>query len=132
MFIIDQKLEADSHYFTKLNLCQVRLMDDQNFPWILLIPEIEGLTELTDLSEGQQIALMREINFVSRKLQDIFAPDKMNVATLGNQVKQLHIHIIGRYEGDNAWPNPVFGSSSKPYSEKVKTIMLNKLKPISE
>jgi diadenosine tetraphosphate (Ap4A) HIT family hydrolase len=131
MFLIDNILEKDSVFLCDLKLCQVRLMNNSNFPWVVLVPRLSGLVEFTDLTDGQQNALCREISHISRNLEVIFSPHKVNVAMLGNIVRQLHVHIVARFEGDSAWPEPVFGTPAKPYSEKALAMMVEALKPIT-
>jgi diadenosine tetraphosphate (Ap4A) HIT family hydrolase len=116
-FQLDTRLVRDSFPVTDLPLCTVRLMDNKLFPWILLIPQVEGAREWIDLSREQQHQLSDEIAVVSHILQALVTPEKLNIATLGNQVGQLHIHVIARYKGDKAWPNPVWGGPSESYSQ---------------
>lgn len=116
VFDLDRRLERDSFAITTLGLCQVRLMNNKKFPWVLLIPERAGASEWIDLSREDQHRLSDEIMITSHMLQALVTPDKLNVATLGNQVSQLHIHVIARYKADSAWPNPVWGGASEPYS----------------
>ena len=106
---LDARLADDTHPVAQLPLCELRLMDDSHHPWLVLVPRVAGATELIDLSEDQQQALMREVSQASRVLRDRFSPDKLNVAALGNVVPQLHVHVIARYAGDVAWPKPVWG-----------------------
>ena len=117
---LDPRLADDSHPVVQLPLCELRLMDDCHHPWLVLVPRVEGATELIDLSEARQQALLREVTQVSRLLREGFAPDKLNVAALGNVVPQLHVHVIARYTGDIAWPRPVWGQAAmKPYSPEA-------------
>ena len=120
MFELHPQLENDTDYIFQLPLCRVRLMDNSLFPWIILVPAIENITELTDLTTNDQRQLMDEICRMSELMKKAFNPDKLNVATLGNQVPQLHIHIIARYKSDSAWPNPVWGNGRKAYMEMAK------------
>lgn len=115
MFALHPKLAADSVAVTQLALCEVRLMNNSNFPWLLLIPARESLKEITDLASADQHVLIDEIAHVSRVLQTITSAEKMNIAALGNQVPQLHIHVISRFSSDSAWPNPIWGIAGKPY-----------------
>ncbi|MFM9890811.1 MAG: HIT family protein [Rickettsiales bacterium] len=117
MFTIDHRLARDSHFITALPLCDVRLMDNKKFPWLLLIPRAADASEWIDLSREQQHQLSDEIAVVSHILNALVTPDKLNIATLGNQVSQLHIHVIARYKGDAAWPNPVWGGPAEAYAE---------------
>lgn len=113
---IHDKLLADTHPITTLNLCEVRLMNNQIYPWLILIPRVEGAIELIDLTRDQQHELMDEIDQVSKILKSIYEPDKLNIATIGNIVRQLHIHVVARYRTDPAWPSPVWGYPGTPYS----------------
>lgn len=108
-FALDPRLEADCHRVGELELSRVLLMDDARFPWLILVPRQPGLRELVELSREQQHALLDEINRVAHVLHAITNPDKMNIATLGNVVSQLHVHVIARHVGDAAWPRPVWG-----------------------
>lgn len=108
-FELDARLAADSLPVADLALCTVRLMNDRRFPWLLLVPRRPGCVELLDLEPADQGALWGEILAVCSIMKQRFAPDKLNVATLGNQVAQLHIHIIARFRNDAAWPGPVWG-----------------------
>ena len=93
-------------------------MDNKKFPWVLLVPRVGGAREWIDLSRDAQHQLSDEIAVVSHILQAVVTPDKLNIATLGNQVEQLHIHIIARYKGDPEWPNPVWGGASEAYGSE--------------
>lgn len=106
---LDARLADDTHPVAQLPLCELRLMDDSHYPWLVLVPRVAGATELIDLSDDQQHALMREVSQVGRLLRAHCSPDKLNVAALGNVVAQLHVHVIARYAGDVAWPRPVWG-----------------------
>ncbi|KPH60732.1 HIT domain-containing protein [Pseudoalteromonas sp. NEC-BIFX-2020_002] len=105
-------------------LCKVLLMNDSQYPWFILVPRQAGLKESIDLSDDDQILLMKESAKLSRLLQSIFNPDKLNVAALGNMVPQLHIHHIARFKTDVAWPAPVWGKfSAVPYSDAQITLL---------
>lgn len=108
-FQLHPDLAADTALVCDLPLCQVLLMDDANWPWLILVPRHNGLRELMDLAREDRIALSDEIDLVSRLLQTRYEPDKLNVAALGNQVEQLHVHVIARSRNDPAWPSPVWG-----------------------
>jgi len=129
---LDKRLKEDTFLVADLPLSAILLMNNALYPWLILVPRVEGVSELIDLSEGDRIQLMKEISFVSEHLKDMFAPDKLNVASLGNQVSQLHVHIIGRYEDDKSWPNPVWGGETYPYSDKIKDMMMERLEPMIE
>lgn len=108
-FALDPRLVVGTHEIGELPLSRIVLMDDARFPWLILIPRIAGARELVDLDEGDQRALLAEINLVGRTLETMFKPDKLNIAALGNVVPQLHVHVIARFSGDAAWPQPVWG-----------------------
>ena len=117
-FELDPRLARDTLAVTSLPLCEVRLMDNKLFPWLVLVPQVEGAREWIDLERAQQHQLSDEIAILSHLLQALVTPDKLNVAALGNQVPQLHIHLVARYKGDKAWPNPVWGGPREYYSEE--------------
>ena len=109
-FDIHEKLAADCERIGDLPLCTVLLMRDHRFPWTILVPRIDGLRDFHDLPRDQALALFDEIDAVSRVLVSAFEAEKINVAALGNQVPQLHVHVIGRYASDVAWPGPVWNA----------------------
>ena len=109
-FSIDPKIVADTIPVAALRLSDLRLMNDARFPWVLLVPRQPGAAEIIDLDEGERALLLDEIASVSTALKAITRCDKLNVAALGNQVRQLHIHVVARFVGDAAWPRPVWGS----------------------
>ncbi|MDQ3617967.1 MAG: HIT family protein [Pseudomonadota bacterium] len=114
------QLAEDTHPLAHFELSELRLMDDANHPWLILVPRVEQAVELIDLDQAQQAELMREIALVSRALQATFKPHKLNVAALGNLVPQLHVHVIARFEHDIAWPRPVWGMvAAQPYSPEA-------------
>lgn len=119
-FTLDRRLEQDSTEVAELPLCSVRLMNNKCFPWLLLIPQVKDVSEWIDLSREQQHQLSDDIMVASHVLQALVTPDKLNIAALGNQVSQLHVHLIARYKNDAAWPNPVWGGASQEYEEKEK------------
>ena len=111
-FVLDPRLQADSVFIADGPLSQVRLMDDTRFPWLLLVPRVAGATEWIDLDGNQQRLLLAEINQVSKLLRGEPGVWKLNIGALGNIVRQLHVHLVGRHEGDAAWPGPVWGSGA--------------------
>lgn len=127
-FTLSKRIEADSAFITDLDLCQLRLIDNVTFPWVVLIPRQDGIKETIDLSEEDQQQLMREIATVSKAMQAIYTPDKLNVAALGNMVPQLHVHVIARFEGDAVWPAPIWGHGGDPYADLVREVTINKIK----
>ena len=111
------QLANDTVPVIELALCEVRLMDDANHPWLVLVPRIADMVEIIDLDPAQRTQLAAEIDMASRALKDLFKPHKLNVAALGNLVPQLHVHVIARYVDDIAWPRPVWGNATaRPYA----------------
>jgi diadenosine tetraphosphate (Ap4A) HIT family hydrolase len=106
---LNRQLEQDTINIGDLPLSRVLVVNDGNYPWLMLVPRREGAKELVDLNDVEQSQLMTEINRVARALQDITKPDKLNIAALGNMVPQLHVHVIARRTSDPAWPRPVWG-----------------------
>ena len=104
------QLEKDTINIGDLPLSRVLVINDANYPWLLLVPRRAGAIEIVDLDEVAQAQLMTEIARVARALQDVTKPDKLNIAALGNVVPQLHVHIIARRRSDAAWPRPVWGA----------------------
>lgn len=116
-FALDPRLAGDTHVVADLVLSRVLLMDDTRWPWLILVPRRAGLRELLDLDLDAQRVLLDEVNRVARALQHLYAPDKLNIAALGNVVAQLHVHVIARHVGDAAWPQPVWGRGERvPYA----------------
>ena len=114
------QLAEDTHPITALGLCELQLMDDANYPWLVLVPRVEDAVELLDLTTAQRHQLTDEIDTASRALRALFRPHKLNIAALGNLVPQLHVHIIARYPTDPAWPAPVWGRvAAQPYSTEM-------------
>jgi len=112
-FVIDPRLVADTQPIDELPLSILLLMDDARFPWVILVPRIAGARELLDLDEADRQNLMGELTLVGRMLETLVAPDKLNIAALGNVVRQLHVHVIARYTNDAAWPQPVWGHGER-------------------
>lgn len=128
MFKLDKRLDSDTHFVCDLPLCRVLLMNDSQFVWLILVPRIQDVTEIIELSEAQQQQLMVESTHVSRVLTSLFHPDKLNIAALGNVVSQLHIHHVVRYKHDIAWPNPVWGAQpAVAYTHNAATSLVDKL-----
>ena len=109
MFTLDDRLVQDTIYIGDFKLSALLLSRDANYPWFILVPRREGVTEICDLPETEQMQLLRESSFLCRCLRTWFDPYKLNVAALGNVVPQLHLHHIVRYREDPAWPAPVWG-----------------------
>jgi diadenosine tetraphosphate (Ap4A) HIT family hydrolase len=108
-FQLDARLAADTVFVADWTLCRVLLMDDAQFPWLVLVPRRQGLAELDDLAERERTQLIDEIMRAMKALRGVVECDKLNVGALGNIVRQLHVHVVVRRENDAAWPGPVWG-----------------------
>jgi diadenosine tetraphosphate (Ap4A) HIT family hydrolase len=108
-FALHPQLAADGLFLVDWPLSQVLRMNDAAYPWLILVPRLTGAREIVDLSAADRVRLMDEIAWASQALKDLQHPDKINVASLGNVVPQLHVHVLGRFKGDPAWPKPVWG-----------------------
>lgn len=118
-FTLHERLKNDTFEVTDLKLCRVLLMNDESFPWLILVPMRPGVTEIHVLSKEDRALLIEEMAAASRAVTRAFNPDKMNIGALGNLVPQLHIHVVGRKKTDRAWPGPVWGSGGgKTYSSE--------------
>tara|TARA_A100001015_G_scaffold119613_1_gene132643 strand:+ start:2409 stop:2804 length:396 start_codon:yes stop_codon:yes gene_type:complete len=127
---INKNFIKSSHYISDLKLCSVRLIDNQKFPWIILIPKRKGVTDITNLNLKDQILLMKEIVHASKLMKKVFKTKKLNVEKIGNIVPQLHIHIIARYKNDLTWPLSVWVKKGKIYSKDNLSFILSKLKKV--
>lgn len=120
MFELHPQLARDTVLTGRFPLCELRLMNDANYPWFILVPQRENLREIHELNESDLHLLMRESVTLSRAVATAFAPDKLNIAALGNVVPQLHLHYIARYTSDPTWPAPVWGElPALPYSNEA-------------
>ena len=129
MFVLDPRLAQDTLHIGDFPLCRLLLMNDANYPWFILVPRREEVSELFQLDAADQRSLWRETLLLAELLKDTFKADKMNVATLGNVVAQLHMHVIVRRRGDAAWPAPVWGRQpAVPYTEEQILLVRDKLK----
>jgi diadenosine tetraphosphate (Ap4A) HIT family hydrolase len=124
-FTLDPRLEKDSVFICDWGLSHVRLHRNAAFPWLMLMPRREGARDIIDLSETDQEELLREIRFASQIMKKLYDPTKLNVANLGNVVAQLHVHVVARFDTDEAWPGPIWNSGvTKEYElEKLSTIV---------
>ena len=104
MFVMDSRLQQDSHVLGDFPLCRLLVSKDANYPWFILVPKRAGVSELFDLNQEDQAQLWKETTYLAEVLKSEFAADKMNVATLGNVVSQMHMHVIVRHKHDAAWP----------------------------
>ena len=128
MYKIDKKFLKSSHHITDLKLCTIRLHDNSKFPWVILIPKRNKITDMSDLNSKDQILLMKEIVYVSKVMKKLFKTTKLNIEKIGNIVPQLHIHIIARSKKDSSWPLSVWVVKSKNYSKVSLMKILKKVR----
>ncbi|MBH9981727.1 HIT domain-containing protein [Bartonella sp. B10834G6] len=127
-FKLDPRLEKDSFFIVELALSDVRLMNDSRWPWLIVVPRIAGAEEIHHLSVDDEQVLVAEMNEVAVALEAIIGCDKVNTAAIGNIVRQLHVHIIARNEGDINWPKTVWGYGKPvPYSDEAARKLIRKL-----
>lgn len=117
-FALDTRLENDSVSIMITGLCDLRLSRDARWPWLILVPRRADITEIFELTPLDQVLLAFETELVSKALKEITGATKINVGALGNIVRQLHVHVIARFEGDANWPGPVWGfGHAEPYED---------------
>ncbi|WP_250658589.1 HIT domain-containing protein [Alkalimarinus coralli] len=132
-FRLDDRLKNDTIKLAEWPLSDVLLMNDSQYPWVILVPRRQGATEIYQLAEADQFQLLRESTYLGQRLMVLFSGDKLNIAALGNVVSQLHIHHVVRFEGDIAWPAPVWGKHPvTPYSEEALKKQLEVLAEIQQ
>ena len=125
---LDIRLEKDTLPVGKLKLCEVRLLNDSRWPWLLLVPMRNEMSEVFDLVAADQKTLAEETVIASVALKNITRPEKINTAAIGNIVRQLHVHVIARNEGDANWPGPVWGfGQAEPYLKSVADKFISQL-----
>ncbi len=124
-FELHAQLSKDSLWIADWPLCQLRVINDSNYPWFILVPRRANVRDVIDLSDEDQAQLWLESAKLSRLLRQKFSPEKLNLAALGNMVPQLHLHHIARFTSDAAWPSPVWGKvTSIPYTEEQLLVLL--------
>ena len=112
----------------RFTLCHLLLANDANYPWFILVPDRDSIKEIYQLSKQDQVQLLNESCLLSEHIMQVFVGDKLNVAALGNQVPQLHVHHIVRYQTDPAWPSPIWGKvSARPYTDAELDGLISKL-----
>jgi len=139
IFILAPELQNDCFFIADLALSQLLLLDNVNFPWLILVPRVNDIMEIFELPRELQDQFIEEVSQVSKLLKTIYACDKINIGAIGNHVPQLHMHIIARFKTDAAWPAPVWGLETQPYSkaavhefiEKIRIELVNYLPPIN-
>jgi len=128
-FVLDPRLAADTCPVTSLPLCDVLLMNDARYPWLILVPRQADLVEIADLGDGDQTALWSEVNHAAAALRLVAPCEKLNIGALGIIVRQLHIHVVARNQGDAAWPGPVWGhGKAEPYSPAARVALTDDLR----
>lgn len=129
MFELDSRLSRDTVLVGRFDLSLVLLRRDANFPWCILVPQREAVLEIHHLSDEDRLQLINESCHLAEVMVDLFSPDKMNVAVLGNIVPQLHMHHVARFKDDIAWPGPVWGAAEpKSYGEDELAEQLERLR----
>ena len=130
-FELNAKLQQDTFEVMDLNFSRLLLMNDNRFPWLILVPKKHNILEIFELDTSEQHQLLLEITEISKILKAMFNADKLNVASIGNIVPQLHVHIIARIKNDSAWPSPVWGfGKSLPYSIEQANLIIHNLKDL--
>ena len=114
------QLARDTIVLGDLPLCRVLIVNDANWPWLLLVPRRDDVNDIIDLDEVEQAQLMTEITRVARALKTVTECDKLNIAALGNVVPQLHVHVIARRAGDAGWPKPIWGAAPPLSHDKAE------------
>jgi len=128
MFELHSSLAEDCYYLGDFTLSRLLLMNDCQYPWFILVPQVNGVSEIYQLSQRDQGQLVSESSMLSETLASVFHADKINIAALGNIVPQLHLHHIVRYKTDVAWPQPIWGKKvAKPYEDAQVTAIREKL-----
>ena len=129
VFAPDPRLAADSFFLADGPLSQLRVMDDTRFRWLVLVPRVPGAVEWIDLDGDAQRRLLAEINLAGRLLRAWAPAHKLTICALGNVVRQLHVHVLARDEGDAAWPGPVWGSGApRRHDEAAKLALVARLR----
>ena len=127
-FKLDRKFLKTSHHLIDLKLCTIRLNDNSKFPWIILIPKRNKITDISDLNSKDQTLLMKEIVYVSKVMKKLFKTSKLNIEKIGNIVPQLHIHIIARSKKDSSWPLSVWVVKGRNYKKTALKLMVDKIR----
>lgn len=129
MFTLHPTLDADTFLLGRLELCDILLNNNSSYLWLILVPRRPHIREIHELSANDQALLMQESSFISQKLADYSQAIKMNWAAFGNQVPQLHLHLIARHEHDPAWPQPVWLQlQASPYEHKKAHVLIQELR----
>jgi len=128
---IHPQLLKDCIVLGRFSLCHLLLMRDANYPWFILVPDRQDISEIYQLSNEDQAQLLKESSLLAEALMRLFNGDKMNIAALGNIVPQCHLHHIVRYRNDSAWPAPIWGKlPARLYTEEALNKLFFKLKEL--
>ncbi|WLG38439.1 HIT domain-containing protein [Pseudomonas rhodesiae] len=131
MFALDQRLQQDTLVIGDFPLCRLLLSNDSNYPWFILVPRINGISEVFHLDGADQQKLWEETTGLAQLLNDGLGADKMNIGALGNVVSQLHVHVIVRKRDDAAWPAPVWGKHpARPYTQEQVVALRARLREL--
>ena len=125
---VNKNFLKSSYYIYDLKLCSIRMIDNSNFPWIILIPKRKSITDITHLKKNDRNQLMEEIVYCSNIMKKVFKTSRLNVEKIGNIVPQLHIHIIARKKTDATWPLPVWVAKAKNYKKKELDFNIKKIR----
>lgn len=120
MFILHPQLSQDTYTVGFMPLSQILMSRDANYPWFILVPQRANVAEIHHLTAKDRQQFLKESVLLSEAMEELFKPDKLNVAALGNMVSQLHVHHVARYKTDPAWPKPVWGAvAPAEYEEQL-------------
>ncbi len=129
LFQLHPRLKQDCITIGRFDLCQLLMMNDSQYPWFILVPEKVDIKEIYQLSKPDRQLLTEESSYLAENLATLFNADKMNIAAIGNLVPQLHIHHVVRYQGDKAWPAPIWGKfATVPYTPQQITDNIDRVK----
>lgn len=127
-FVLDPRLAADTCPVISLPLCDVRLMNDARYPWLVLVPRRPGMVEIADLQCGDQAEMWSDVNQAAAALRMVAPCEKLNIGVLGIIVRQLHVHVVARNRNDAAWPGPVWGhGNAGSYSAAAREALVGAL-----
>ena len=130
MFQQDQRLTESSIFIADLELCRLSLKNNKVYPWVVLVPRLDGIREIFELSTADQRKLVAEISLAARMLSELYQAKKINTAAYGNMVPQLHIHVFARFETDPAWPKPIWAVQTDeiPYTDVESAAAISRMR----
>lgn len=128
-FQLHPRLEQDCFLIGRFALSQLLMMNDSQYPWFILVPQRPNISEIYQLGQSDRQQLMNESCELAKALAEIYQPDKLNIAAIGNLVPQLHLHHVARYQTDKAWPGPIWGKFSPlAYDEREAQTHIQRLR----